>query len=136
MINMEKSEFIAKLQMCYFGDRNAFNEIIEVYDELKKDTINDILAKDYNSCVKDLKKSEKKREKLEKENQRLKDDIKILLKENEAKEKVIIKYNNVLNELKEWFKEFHKYHSRLRWNEVDYIEFIEHLENELKESDK
>lgn len=44
--------------------------------------------------------------------------------------------NNVLNELKEWFKEFHKYQSRLKWNEEDYIEFIEHLENELKESDK
>ena len=44
--------------------------------------------------------------------------------------------NNVLNELKEWFKEFHKYQSRLKWNENDYIEFIEHLENELKESDK
>ena len=44
--------------------------------------------------------------------------------------------NNVLNELKEWFKEFHKYQSRLKWNEKDYIEFIEHLENELKESDK
>lgn len=36
---------------------------------------------------------------LEKENQRLNNDIKILLKENEAKEKVIIKYENVLNEL-------------------------------------
>jgi len=44
--------------------------------------------------------------------------------------------NNVLNELKEWFKKFHKYQSRLKWNEEDYIEFIEHLENELKESDK
>lgn len=52
-----------------------------------------------------------------------------LLKENQ-------RLNNVLNELKEWFKEFHKYHSRLKWNEEDYIEFIEHLENELKESDK
>ena len=66
----------------------------------------------------------------------LKEDIKVLLKENEAKEKVIIKQDNVLNELKEWFKEFHKYQSRLKWNEEDYIEFIEHLENELKESDK
>ena len=46
------------------------------------------------------------------------------------------KLNNILNELKEWFKEFHKYQSRLKWNEENYIEFIEHLENELKESDK
>lgn len=71
-----------------------------------------------------------------KENDILINDIKVLLKENEAKEKVIIKQDNVLNELKELFKEFHKYQSRLKWNEEDYIEFIKHLENELKESDK
>lgn len=33
--------------------------------------------------------------------ERLNNDIKVLLKENEAKEKVIIKQNNVLNELRE-----------------------------------
>lgn len=38
-------------------------------------------------------------EKIIEENQRLNDDIKILFKENEAKEKVIIKQDNVLNEL-------------------------------------
>ena len=32
---MTKEEFIGKLQMCYFGDRNAFNEIVGEYDKLK-----------------------------------------------------------------------------------------------------
>lgn len=32
---MTKEEFIGKLQMCYFGDRNAFNEIVGEYDRLK-----------------------------------------------------------------------------------------------------
>lgn len=31
---MNREEFIGKLQACYFGDRNAFNEIVSVYDEL------------------------------------------------------------------------------------------------------
>ena len=43
-------------------------------------------------------------EKIIEENQRLNNDIKILLKENEAKEKVIIKQNNVLNETTEYLK--------------------------------
>jgi hypothetical protein len=95
---MSREEFIAKLQMVYVGDRNAFNEIVGVFDNLKGA----------------LQTHE------------------ILLRTNIEENQ---KLNNVLNELKEWFKEFHKYHSRLRWNEVNYIEFIEHLENELKESD-
>lgn len=32
---MTKEEFIGKLQLCYFGDRNAFNEIVSVYDDLQ-----------------------------------------------------------------------------------------------------
>ena len=32
---MTRDEFIGKLQMCYFGDRNAFNEIVNEYDKLK-----------------------------------------------------------------------------------------------------
>lgn len=38
---MNRNEFIGKLQMCYFGDRNAFDEIVNEYDELKKE--NEIL---------------------------------------------------------------------------------------------
>lgn len=34
---MSKEEFIGKLQMCYFGDRNAFNEIVGVYDNLQQE---------------------------------------------------------------------------------------------------
>lgn len=31
---MNREDFIATLQACYFGDRNAFNEIVSLYDEL------------------------------------------------------------------------------------------------------
>ena len=31
---MSKEEFIAKLQMVYIGDKNAFNELVQVYDKL------------------------------------------------------------------------------------------------------
>ena len=33
---MDREEFIAKLQMVYVGDKNAFNEIIAVYDNLQQ----------------------------------------------------------------------------------------------------
>lgn len=46
------------------------------------------------------------------------------------------KLNNIINELKEWFKGYHKSYAGCKWYEEDYIEFIEHLENELKGSDK
>lgn len=123
---MNREEFIAKLQMVYVGDRNALNEIVGVYDNYIAKKIKEGINE---TTFKNLMEERK-------ENQRLNNEIKVLLKENEAKEKVIIKQDNVLNELKEWFKEFHKYQSRLKWNEEDYIEFIKHLENELKESDK
>lgn len=43
MITMDKTEFIAKLQLCYVGDRNAFDEMVGEYDRLNKiiDTILD-----------------------------------------------------------------------------------------------
>ena len=34
---MNKEEFLGKLQMCYFGDRNAFNEIVELFDKMQKE---------------------------------------------------------------------------------------------------
>lgn len=33
---MDKEHFIATLQACYFGDRNAFNEIVRIYDDMKQ----------------------------------------------------------------------------------------------------
>jgi hypothetical protein len=33
---MNRDEFIGKLQLCYFGDRNAFEEIVGVYDKQKE----------------------------------------------------------------------------------------------------
>lgn len=32
---MTREEFIRKLQLCYFGEKKAFNEIVEYVDELK-----------------------------------------------------------------------------------------------------
>ena len=81
---------------------------------------------------------------LKQENQRLNNDIKILLKENEAKEKVIIKYDNILNELKEelekknkkyWQSKCAEYHSIImlfeRWLNSE-IKRIEKLQNDTK----
>ena len=36
---MNKEEFIDKLQLVYFGDRNAFNEIVEDNQKLKNEVI-------------------------------------------------------------------------------------------------
>ena len=36
---MNKEEFIGKLQMVYFGDRNAFNEIVEDNQKLKNEIV-------------------------------------------------------------------------------------------------
>lgn len=33
---MSREEFIGKLQLCYVGDINAFEEIVSVYDELQE----------------------------------------------------------------------------------------------------
>lgn len=49
------------------------------------------------------------------------------------KDKEIERLNNVINELEKWFKSYHKYQNRLKWNEQDYIDFIDNLEKELKE---
>ena len=38
--------------------------------------------------------------------ERLNNDIKILLKENENKEKVILKYDNIINEFEKWLVEW------------------------------
>ena len=35
----ERTDFIATLQACYFGDRNAFEKVLRIYDE-KQDRIN------------------------------------------------------------------------------------------------
>lgn len=36
---MNKEEFIGKLQLVYFGDRNAFNEIVEDNQKLKNEVV-------------------------------------------------------------------------------------------------
>ena len=34
----ERTDFIATLQACYFGDKNAFEKVLRIYDE-KQDRI-------------------------------------------------------------------------------------------------
>ena len=92
-----------------------------------------------------LKEVEKEHQKL---NGELREEIERLNKENEELKKIqctflgtgckaeIERLNNIINELKEWFKGYHKSYANCKWYEEDYIEFIEHLEEELKGSDK
>ena len=54
----------------------------------------------------------------------------------EEQNKEIEKLNNIINEIKEWIKGYYKSYASCKWYEEDYIEFIEHLENELKGVDK
>lgn len=36
IVKMNKEELIGKMQMVYFGDRNAFNELVGYYDGLQE----------------------------------------------------------------------------------------------------
>ena len=59
---MTKEEFIAKLQMVYVGDRNAFNELVSVYIELQQknvelNNINDKLSSALESAEQRLDKA-------------------------------------------------------------------------------
>lgn len=45
---MSKEEFVGKLQMCYVGDKNAFEEIVAVYDELQE------IIKQYRSIIENI----------------------------------------------------------------------------------
>ena len=102
------------------------------------ETINDVLRKDYDLCVKSLKKSEKKREKIEKENQRLKERIHDLLKENTEWKLENERLNNVLNEIKKIVDNYYTYdyedENLERLNVIDEINTV--VLNELKESDE
>lgn len=90
--------------------------------------------------IKELLEGEKTFNSIWKENQRLNNDIKILLKENEAKEKVIIKYDNVLNELEKFMTEDYnwldKYGDASSGCAIGEINRIKKKLKELKESDK
>ncbi len=43
-----REHFIATLQACYFGDRNAFEEIIRIYDEKEN------IIKEVREYIKDI----------------------------------------------------------------------------------
>lgn len=46
----EKDDFIATLMACYFGDRNAFEKVLRIYDEKVK------LIKDTEIYIKNAEK--------------------------------------------------------------------------------
>ena len=56
----DREHFIATLQACYFGDRNAFDEIVRIYDKKENITKEDIkptyeeLEKRMYNCAKYL----------------------------------------------------------------------------------
>ena len=43
---MDRTEFIGKLQMCFFGDRDVFEEILSFYDK-QQAKINEAIDKLY-----------------------------------------------------------------------------------------
>lgn len=66
------------------------------------------------------------RDELNKEIERLNNEIKTLLKENGNKEKVIIKQNNIINELEKWitFSDTESYNPKLYYDDVCKCEYI------------
>lgn len=61
---MTKEEFMAKLQMVYVGDKNAFNELVSVYSELQQknielNNINDKLSMALNSAEQRIDRANK-----------------------------------------------------------------------------
>ena len=59
---MSKEEFMAKLQMVYVGDKNAFNELIYAYSNLEQknielNNINDKLSNALNSAEQRIDKA-------------------------------------------------------------------------------
>ena len=81
---MNKEEFIGKLQMVYFGDRNAFNEIVEDNQKLKNEVV-------YSKV--EIDRLNKEYERIYNENCKLRENHNInditLLDENERLNKII-----------------------------------------------
>lgn len=50
---MTRKEFINKLQECYFGNKTAFNEIVEYVNELKEIAVEHKIMKKF-ICENDL----------------------------------------------------------------------------------
>lgn len=50
---MTRKEFINKLQLCYFGNKTAFNEIIKYVNELKNIAVEHKIMKKF-ICENDL----------------------------------------------------------------------------------
>ena len=97
---MNKEEFIGKLQLVYFGDRNAFNEIVEDNQKLKNELV-------YSKT--EIDRLNKEYERIYNENCKLRENHNInditLLDENE-------RLNNIIKELSKdvdmWNKKYNE----------------------------
>ena len=86
---MNKEEFIGKLQMVYFGDRNAFNEIVEDNQRLKNEVVYSKVEIDrLNNIINELEKY-------------IKTEAKIELYKDKTGFKTFADSDDILNKLKE-----------------------------------
>ena len=81
---MNKEELIGKLQMVYFGDRNALNELIGYYDGLKQG-------------IDELQQENKRLKEINEEHKKLNGELR---EESKKYKEVIDKLNNKINLLK------------------------------------
>ena len=81
------------------------------------------------NCFVELEKANKKIKELEEENKKSKNDIKLLLKENGNKEKVIKKQEEILNEAIKLTEELYK---TAKEQDSDNVNLIDRLEIILK----
>lgn len=83
---MSEEKFIEILQKCYFGDRDAFNEIVAVFKEVTYDCDallqeREILWKTVRNSTNNSSKLSKKLSRTEKKNKRLQEENKELKKQ-------------------------------------------------------
>lgn len=132
---MNREEFIAKLQMVYVGDRNAFNEIVGVYDNyIAKKIKEGINKKTFENLMEARRENQRLKECCTDAYETGQEIIKDLKEENQ-------RLNNVLNEIYkfvDWHYEDNKKFFKNKGIGLNYPEcdYILKIIKELKESDK
>ena len=128
---MDKEELIGKLQMVYVGDRNALNELIGYYDELK-------------TIIVELQQENKQlREKVNKfnidktnnENKSLKGSCKVLGEKNNNQRKELQRLNNKIEKLKVINEEHKKLNGEIREESQKQKEVIDKINNYIDNYD-
>ncbi len=103
------------------------DEIREILDGLFETLENDLLSRSQYKILLDYITN------LQKEIDRLNNDIKTSLKENEAKEKVIKKQDYVINELEKWLIEYRTFIDIPDYYEEGIIDCLDEVLDKLKE---